>query len=646
MRAPSLWERIEPLLPLVEKPSRYLGCERNAVTGNRNAVTGGNCNLPNAAADGVYRVALLYPDVYENGQSDHAMAILYHIINALEGCVAERAFLPWVDMIALMRERELPLFTLESTAPVASCNLVVVALPHVLAVTNVLEALDLAGLPLRAAERGGAHPLVVGIGPVALNPEPLTAFFDAFIIGEAEAAIVEFIAAHRTALGEFVTEPVTQPAMEPVLRALAGVEGVYVPALYEPRVDRTRVPLIAEAPARVTRRLVDDLDALSPVTAPVVPFAEVVDDCLKVELSRGCGRRRRTCQTGAVYRELRTRRADAVVAAAAHGLAATGYGELALITSAPGDHPQAEEILRRLNHLLQDTDVKLSMASRCHTVRDVALMQLATSERRGPLSFAPMAGSVRLRSALNIPLTDDELIEMVRSAYAVGWRCCELRFLVGLPGERDEDVQAIAELARRAFVAAREAVDESYRGGLRMDVRTEVFVPRPHTPLQWAGQASHATLKQRRHLLKSAELPKGVNLRLHDPASARARIEAALARAGREAAALIEQAWQRGALFETERGRFDEAHWDEAAASCDLSIDELAERRFAPDEPLYWEHIDSGASREFLAEEFRRFEAALADEATSAAGSCSVGSCSTGSCEPAPYAVGGGERRE
>ncbi|MDR3037137.1 MAG: radical SAM protein, partial [Coriobacteriales bacterium] len=367
MGAQSLWEQIEPLLDHVERPSRYLNHEYNAfdgVGGARDAVATGDTTThatPVPAPTGVgaaasavaplapqgdapvvapYRAALLYPDTYELGQSNQAIAILYHLINGLDGCAAERVYLPWVDMIALMRQKAIPLFTLESTDPVASFDLLGITLPHELAATNILEALDLAGIPLKAVDRTQAHPLVVGGGPCAFNPEPVAAFFDVIVIGEGEDVTPELIAAHRACMARHATR-------DELLATLATIDGVYVPSLYELDTHGVLVPRVPNAPHTVRKRVIADFDACPVVTNPVVPFAEVVHDRLTVEVLRGCTRGCRFCQAGMLYRPVRERTVDTIIDAVARGLANTGYEEVSLTSLSTTDHSQIEQILRR-----------------------------------------------------------------------------------------------------------------------------------------------------------------------------------------------------------------------------------------------------------------------------------------------------------
>jgi radical SAM family uncharacterized protein len=585
MSKQSLWERIEPLLSRVERPSRYLNHEYHAVSSP-------DAGYPDAG----YRVALFYPDTYELGQANQAIAILYHLINALEDCRAERVYLPWVDLLALMRSQGIPLFALESSSPVASFDLLGITLPHELAATNILEGLDLAGIPLRSAERSATHPLVLGGGPGAFNPEPLATFFDAFVIGEGEEVLPEIIATHRALLS-------SSASRAELLEALAGIRGVYVPSLYRPQEDGSLVPLHPAALPVIKKRVVNDFDAYPLVTTPVVPFAEVSHDRLAVEIMRGCTRGCRFCQAGMTYRPVRERRADTVVNAVARGIASTGFDEVSLTSLSTTDHSQIEQILRRLNHLLSGTGVSVSIPSQRLDAFGLEMAQLVAGEKKAGLTFAPEAGTQRLRDSINKNVTEANLLETVHHAYSAGWRRCKLYFMIGLPGETDEDVQAIATLANRAYAVAKDAVPDDRRSGVRMSVSVAVFVPKPHTPFQWSGQIAHAEIERRIELLRASGLRRGIDLHWHDPAAS--RIEAALARAGREATALVEEAWKRGSLFDAWSERFDAKRWDEAAAACGLNIAALAERDFAPDEALAWDHIDSGVSKEFLMKELR-----------------------------------------
>lgn len=619
-QAADLWGRVEPLLQRVERPARYVDREWAA----------------RHAPDAPYRVALLYPDTYELGMANQAIGILYARLNALEGVAAERAYVPWKDMSAAMREADVPLFTLESCVAVASCDLLGITLPYELTYTNVLEALDLAGIPLRAADRVEGHPLVLGGGPCVFNPEPVAPFFDAILIGEGEEAVAEIVAAHRAAKAEGLSRDET-------LRRLAGVPGVYVPALYEPRHDEAGafvgISALDGAPAVVVKRVVADLDACAPPMCPVVPFMDVVHDRATIEVLRGCSRGCRFCQAGMVYRPVRERKADSVVRDVMAQLACTGYEEISLTSLSSTDHSQIEEIVRRLSRRLEGSAVSVSLPSLRVDAFSVALAGLLSRGKKIGLTLAPEAGTQRMRDVINKGVTEEDLLSSVRAAFDAGWRRVKLYFMIGLPTETDEDVAGIGALVSRVLETAREVTPPDQRGSLRIAVSVSTFVPKAHTPFQWDAQLALDDVRRRQEVLRASMPRRGVELSWHDAEVS--FLEGALARGGREAADVIERAWQGGAAFSAWTEEFDLATWGGAFAAAGVDPVPLASRERAAGEPLPWAHISAGVSQEFLAAERRR-----ADEGEPTA-DCTFGDCS--GCGVCPSlgldVVLGGDRR-
>jgi len=592
---PDLWQRVEALLPRVERPVRYIDSEWGA----------------RHVAQAEYRSVLLYPDTYEIGQANQGLAILYERLNSVPGHVAERAYVPWIDMATEMRSAGVPLFSLESCTPVSDFDLVGITLPYELTYTNVLEALDLAGIPLRAADRGEALPLVIGGGPCAYNPEPVAAFFDAILIGEGEEAVLDIALAHRAARDAGASRA-------EILECLAEIPGVYVPRLYRSAGGGGLAPS-GPAPAVVTKRAISDLGAYRPPLCPIVPYMDVVHDRMTVEVLRGCTRGCRFCQAGMVYRPVRERTADDIVRDVLEGLACTGYEEASLTSLSTTDHSQLEEVLRRLTNRLEGSGVTISLPSLRVDAFSVSMARLASGGRKSGLTFAPEAGTQRLRDVINKNVSEEELLETVTRAFGAGWRRVKLYFMIGLPTETDEDVAAIGAMVARVQRAARDAVPAADRGSVRIGVSVSTFVPKAHTPFQWEGQVSLEEILRRQEVLRSAMPRKGVDLSWHD-----ARVsflEGMIARGGREVADVIEQAWRAGARFDAWSERFDLDLWKSAFESTGVDGATIAGRPYGQDEPLPWAHISSGVSERYL---WLERERALAGTTTE---DCSFGRC-------------------
>ncbi len=585
MTLADLWPRIEPLLARIERPARYLDREWGA----------------HHREDADYRAVLLYPDTYEIGQANQAIGILYDRLNTCDGVAAERAYIPWIDLSELMRENDVPLFSLESCAPVRDFDLLGITVPYELSYANILEALDLAAIPLRSAERDETHPLVVAGGPCVFNPEPFAPFFDAILIGEGEDAVVDIVDAHRAAKAAGLSRA-------QVLAALAQIPGVYVPSLYDVRTDAqgafAGVVPAEGAPAVVTKRVVADLSAHRPPTCPVVPFMDVVHDRFAVEVLRGCTRGCRFCQAGMVYRPVRERSADDVVRDALAGLACTGYDEVSLTSLSTADHSMLEDVLRRLQRRLAGTGISVSLPSLRVDAFSVDMARMIASGKKSGLTFAPEAGTQRMRDVINKNVTEEDLLDTIRLAFEAGWRRVKLYFMIGLPTETDDDIRGIGNLVYKVLTTAREATPPSQRGGLKIGVSVSTFVPKVNTPFQWEPQVTFEEVKRRQGVLRESCPRKGVDLHWHDADVS--YLEGVMARGGRELADVVETAWRSGARFDAWTEQFKLSAWLDAFDTCGIDPTSIANRARELDEPLPWDHISAGVSRRYLERERAR----------------------------------------
>ena len=610
-----MWPRFAPLLAQVEKPSRYLGREYGAVE-------------PAAKASADYHAVFIYPDTYEIGQANQAVAILYDDLNRSEHIFCERAYLPWIDMIELMRREGLPLCSLESFAPLYEFDFVGITLPHEMAATNVLEVLDLGGIPLRADQRAEGDPLVFGGGPCAFNPEPYAPFFDAFFVGEGEELDREVALLHRKMRDEGA-------ARSQILEAIARIPGMYVPSLYVPKTPeeaarpvegvrdtiRTVVkPALESLPNVIHKNVIADFNITEPLPQPIVPYQELVHDRLALEILRGCARGCRFCQAGMIYRPVRERNVDPVVGAVCRGMAFAGYDEVSLTSLSSTDHSRIMDMVSRLHGQFSGKGIGISLPSQRVDSFGIELATLVAGDRKPSLTLAPEAGTQRLRDIINKGINEEQIFSAVRNAFSNGWRRCKLYFMIGLPGETDEDVAGIGDLCRRLYWAAKDSVPDDQRGNVRMSASASLFIPKPATPFQWDGQINYEQIEHRIQVLRASMPKKGVDLHYHD--SQTSYVEAALARGGRECAELIEAAWRNGARFDAWTEQFDFDAWQTGAKQSGVDIFQAATRIFEEGEPLPWNHISCGVTERFLLSERHKAQQGITTP------DCTFGPCS------------------
>jgi len=578
--SPIPWETLEALLHRVQKPARYVGGEFNAVIKDWDAMP--------------LHVCLAFPDLYELGMSNFALQIFYDLLNRRSDTLAERAYLPAPDMNAALRAAHLPLYTLESYRPVAAFDLLAISTAYEQLYTNLLEFLDLAGLPVESTARDERHPLVIGGGHGAFNPEPLADFVDAFVIGEGEAV-----------LEELVTALLAIPAAdrETQLDALVALPGVYVPRRYRPiyAADgrfQALEPRDAHTPARITKRILPQLPP-TPVRQ-LVPNVDTVHNRAVIELQRGCSNGCRFCQAGIITRPIRERPPAEVLADVRAVTDATGYEEVALLSLSSADYTDIAALLEALQTAYASEHISFSLPSLRLDAFSVELADALSQGRRSGFTFAPEAATDALRARINKNIRTETVLEVAEMVFTRGWRTVKLYFMIGLPGESDEDVQEIVELAHQILRIGRQA------RGRKVEVHVSVntFVPKPHTVFQWEPLADEETVLRRQAILQQGLRARGLRLAWHDYAES--QLEALLARGDRRLAPVVKRAWELGARFDAWDEWRNPAAWEQAIAESGLDVAAYVGRRYAISEPLPWEHLDSGVNLRYLQEDYMR----------------------------------------
>ncbi|MDA0564954.1 TIGR03960 family B12-binding radical SAM protein [Streptomonospora sp. S1-112] len=591
MPVESVFSQLEALLPQVQKPVQYVGGELNSVVRDWDAAE--------------VRWALMYPDAYEVGVPNQGVQILYEILNEREGVLAERTYAVWSDLERLMREHGVPQFTVDAHRPVAAFDVLGISFASEMGYTNMLTALDLAGIPLHAADRTGDHPVVLAGGHSAFNPEPVADFLDAVVLGDGE----EIALAVTEVIREWKREG-RPGGRDGLLLRLAAGGGVYVPRFYDVaylpdgRIEGYR-PNRPGVPWTVAKHTVMDLDKWPYPKNPVVPLAESVHERYSVEIFRGCTRGCRFCQAGMITRPVRERSKDTVTRMVEQGVRSSGFQEVGLLSLSSADHSEIGEIAKGLADRYEGTNTGLSLPSTRVDAFNIELAnELTRNGRRSGLTFAPEGGSERMRRVINKMVTEEDLIRTVTAAYAAGWRQVKLYFMCGLPTEEDADVLAIADLAKAVIRTGREVTG---RSDIRCTVSIGGFVPKPQTPFQWAGQTSAEVVdsrlaKLRAELRSDRRYGKSIGLRYHEGSPS--IVEGLLSRGDRRVGRVIEAVWREGGRFDGWSEHFSYERWvscaERALADEPVDLDWYTVRERDRDEVLPWDHLDAGLDRDWL----------------------------------------------
>ena len=575
----------DDILQSVEKPARYTGGELNSISKELDKIN--------------IRFAFCFPDSYEIGMSHLGMKILYHLLNERPDTWCERVFAPWVDMEARMRENNIPLFALESRDPVKDFDFVGFTLQYEMSYTNIINMLDLAGIPLRSNDRTCEHPFVCAGGPCAFNPEPLADFVDFFMLGEGEDIIIEVMDVYKAWKNESVSREV-------FLERIAGIEGIYVPAFYETEYNQdgtiaSMKPVNSKYPKKIRKRIIKDLDTTYFPDKIIVPFTGVVHDRIMLELYRGCSHGCRFCQAGVIYRPVRERTPAKLLEMAKKLEAATGYEEISLTSLSTSDYSGLSQLTDELINEMEAKRVNLALPSLRIDSFSLDLMEKAQKVRKSGLTFAPEAGTQRLRDVINKGVTEDDLVNSVSTAFKGGWSGVKLYFMLGLPTETNEDVEGIAILANKVVDAYMSIPREKRGRGLDVTVSASSFVPKPFTPFQWEAQDTIQMLREKQQFLRNKIKSRFISFNWHE--SEVSLLEAVFSRGDRRTGTVLLKAWEKGCKFDGWGEHFKFDAWMKAFEECNIDPAFYANRKRSYDEILPWDHIDSSVTKKFLIRE-------------------------------------------
>ncbi len=583
-----LKDQLEPLLLKVQKPIRYVGGEFNSVVKDKKNIR--------------TRMALCFPDNYEIGMSHLGLKILYSLINAREDCWAERVYAPWPDMEALMRENHIPLYGLESLDPLREFDFLGFSLQYELSYTNILNMLDLAGIDPLAENRTNDDPVIFAGGPCAMNAEPLCDFFDCFQLGEGEEIMLEMIDLYQKhrASGKWDKKA--------FLKDAAQIPGMYVPSLYDVTYheDGTIAAVTPKdgAPATITKRIVKDFDKVFYPDTFIVPYTEVVHDRAVLEVMRGCIRGCRFCQAGFIYRPIRAKKPDTLCSQGKALCESTGYEEMSLASLSTSDHPQVEEMLDKIIDYTQEEHINLSLPSLRVDNFSKELLEKVSKVRKSGLTFAPEAGTQRLRDVINKGVTEEEIMRTSRIAFEGGYTSVKLYFMLGLPFETMDDVLGITALGQRVVDLYYSLPTKPKGKAVNVSISVSTFVPKPFTPFQWAAQDTYDEIVEKQHALTHSVTTRKISLAWHEVRTS--VLEGVIARGDRRLGKAIYNAWKMGCKFDSWEEFFDFDKWVKAIADAGLTMEFYASRQRTPDEIFPWDHIDVGVSKAFLRREYEK----------------------------------------
>ena len=607
--------RLEKILPLVQKPGRYIGGELNSVEKDPSTVD--------------MRFAFCFPDTYEIGMSHLGIKILYYLINEREDAYCERVFAPWLDMEEQMRKVGLPLFTLETGTPLSEFDLIGFTLQYEMSFTTCLYMLELGGVPLLAKDRHGLENLVVGGGPCACNPEPIADFFDLFMLGDGEEVMMDLLDLYKAYKEQGASR-------EEFLKAASHIGGIYVPSLYDVSYNEDgtvkAVSPVGDAPAVVRKRVVADLDSAYYPDKFLVPYIDIVHDRAVEEIYRGCIRGCRFCQAGFLYRPIREKSVDTINAQAKSLCESTGYDEISVISLSTSDYSGIQPLLSDMADWTAEQKINISLPSlRIDTFSDELVEKLNLIRRSG-LTFAPEAGSQRMRDVINKNITEEDIMKSVRIAFANNYATVKLYFMLGLPYETMEDVEAIVDLGKQIVDAFYQNPDRVKGRHLTVNISASPFVPKPYTPFQWEPQDTKASIEEKQERLH--ELAAKTRLHISSHHSDTIFLEAAFARGDRRLCKVIRKAFEKGCYFDSWDNCFDIDKWMEAFEECGLDPAFYSNRRRSYDEVLPWDHLDNGPSKEFLIRENEKAkEAAVTPNCREQCSNCGAQRLNDGKCD-------------